>query len=161
MLGFKPTATRKFLVLAISDAPGDLQSLSAHLSQPGFSVLRATGGKEGIELARRHVPDLIVLDLLMTEVDGIGVVEALQRDPLTAAIPVIVVAASQLTSRDRELLNRHVQRATATRDPAVEGAAPTPAPGTRTPANPQGHFMDEVKRAISRTSWGDLDPLDE
>jgi CheY-like chemotaxis protein len=169
MLGFKPTATRKFLVLAISDAPGDLQSLSAHLSQPGFSVLRATGGKEGIELARRHVPDLIVLDLLMTEVDGIGVVEALQRDPLTAAIPVIVVAASQLTPRDRELLNRHVQRATAVRDPADVGAAPAPSAGagaatgagTRAPANPQGHFMDEVKRAISRTSWGDLDPLDE
>jgi len=161
MLGFKPTATRKFLVLAISDAPGDLQSLSAHLSQPGFSVLRATGGKEGIELARRHVPDLIVLDLLMTEVDGIGVVEALQRDPLTAAIPVIVVAASQLTTRDRELLNRHVQRATAHGDPAAEGATAGPATGQRPPANPQGHFMDEVKRAISRTSWGDLDPLDD
>lgn len=168
MLGFKPTATRKFLVLAISDAPGDLQSLSAHLSQPGFSVLRATGGKEGIELARRHVPDLIVLDLLMAEVDGIGVVEALQRDPLTAAIPVIVVAASQLTARDRELLNRHVQRATA-RQPAVDAAAsPVGAPpsavlpsGARSSPGPQGHFMDEVKRAISRTSWGDLDPLDD
>ena len=165
MLGFKPTATRKFLVLAISDAPGDLQSLSAHLSQPGFSVLRATGGKEGIELARRHVPDLIVLDLLMAEVDGIGVVEALQRDPLTAAIPVIVVAASQLTPRDRELLNRHVQRATVNRETAAAaaaGGAPVPAPpGARTPAGPRGHFMDEVKRAISRTSWGDLDPLDD
>jgi len=163
MLGFKPTATRKFLVLAISDAPGDLQSLSAHLSQPGFSVLRATGGKEGIELARRHVPDLIVLDLLMAEVDGIGVVEALQRDPLTAAIPVIVVAASQLTPRDRELLNRHVQRATVNRETAAAGGTPVPAPpgAARAPAGPQGHFMDEVKRAISRTSWGDLDPLDD
>ena len=107
----------------------------------------------------------------MAEVDGIGVVEALQRDPLTAAIPVIVVAASQLTTRDRELLNRHVQRAT--RDPAADGAtsatgAGAPgadgtagAPGARGTSNPQGHFMDEVKRAISRTSWGDLDPLDE
>ncbi len=163
MLGFKPTATRKFLVLAISDAPGELQSLSAHLSQPGFSVLRATGGKEGIELARRHVPDLIVLDLLMAEVDGIGVVEALQRDPLTAAIPVIVVAASQLTTRDRELLNRHVQRATVNRETAAAGGTPVPAPpgAARAPAGPQGHFMDEVKRAISRTSWGDLDPLDD
>lgn len=155
LLGFKPTATRKFLVMAISDAPGDLQSLSAHLSQPGFSVLRATGGKEGIELARRHVPDLIVLDLLMAEVDGIGVVEALQRDPLTAAIPVIVVAASQLTARDRELLNRHVQRAAGA--PATSGSASS----TRTSNGSQGHFMEEVKRAISRTSWGDLDPLDE
>lgn len=158
VLGFKPTATRKFLVLAISEAPGELQSLSAHLSQPGFSVLRATGGKEGIELARRHVPDLIVLDLLMAEVDGIGVVEALQRDPLTAAIPVIVVAASQLTPRDRELLNRHVQRATVTRETATSAVLPS---GGRAPTGPKGHFMDEVKRAISRTSWGDLDPLDE
>ncbi|OWQ93788.1 hypothetical protein CDN99_04930 [Roseateles aquatilis] len=162
MLGFKPTATRKFLVLAISEAPGELQSLSAHLSQPGFSVLRATGGKEGIELARRHVPDLIVLDLLMAEVDGIGVVEALQRDPLTAAIPVIVVAASQLSVRDRELLNRHVQRATARQAAdAAAGPAPVLPSGERAASGPQGHFMDEVKRAISRTSWGDLDPLDD
>lgn len=159
VLGFRPTATRKFLVLAISEAPGDLQSLSAHLSQPGFSVLRATGGKEGIELARRHVPDLIVLDLLMAEVDGIGVVEALQRDPLTAAIPVIVVAASQLTARDRELLNRHVQRAGAASDGLSVGAAVTR--GASVGNGRQGHFMEEVKRAISRTSWGDLDPLDE
>ena len=155
VLGFRPTATRKFLVLAISEAPGDLQSLSAHLSQPGFSVLRATGGQEGIALARRHVPDLIVLDLLMAEVDGIGVVEALQRDPLTAAIPVIVVAASQLTPRDKELLNRHVQRASLPVALTADGRAEPAGPA------PQGRFMDEVKRAISRTSWGDLDPLDE
>lgn len=153
VLGFRPTATRKFLVLAISEAPGDLQSLSTHLSQPGFSVLRATGGQEGITLARRHVPDLIVLDLLMAEVDGIGVVEALQRDPLTAAIPVIVVAASQLTARDKELLNRHVQRAQ-----GPVSAPPGARPDAAGPA-PQKRFMDEVKRAISRTSWGDLDPL--
>ncbi len=158
VLGFQPTETRNFLVLAISEAPGDLQSLSQHLSQPGFSVLRATGGKDGIDQARRHVPDLIVLDLLMAEVDGIGVVEALQRDPLTAAIPVIVVAASQLTARDKELLNRHVQRAR----PAPTATSPAPLPdGARVASGPQGHFMDEVKRAISRTSWGDLDPLDE
>ncbi|UXH77353.1 response regulator [Roseateles amylovorans] len=158
VLGFNPTDTRNFLVLAISEAPGDLQSLSTYLSQPGFSVLRATGGKDGIDQARRHVPDLIVLDLLMAEVDGIGVVEALQRDPLTAAIPVIVVAASQLTARDRELLNRHVQRAR----PVATVTSPAPLPdGSRQVNGPQGHFMDEVKRAISRTSWGDLDPLDE
>lgn len=139
LLGFRPTDTRRFLILVVSDAPGELQALGAHLAQPGYSVLRAAGGREGVQLARRYAPDLIVLDLLMDELDGLGVVEALQRDTTTAGIPVIAVAASHLTERDRELLARHLQR-----QPAADGAR---------------HFLDEVRRALSCTSWGELDPL--
>jgi len=143
LLGFKPTATRKFLVLVVSDAPGELQLVSSYLAQPGFSVLRAVGGREGIELAQRYVPDLIVLDLLMSDVDGIDVVAALRQSPATAGIPVIVVAAAKLSEQDRELLASHLQRPPA---PPRAGAAP---------------FLDEVRRALSRTAWGEIDARED
>jgi len=68
-------------------------------------VLRALGGREGIELARRFRPDLIALDLEMPEVNGFDVVEALKGDPSTAQIPIVVVTAKDLTRSDRERLN--------------------------------------------------------
>lgn len=133
LLGFTPTPQRRFLVLVVSDEPGELQLVSSYLAQPGFSVLRAVGGREGIELARSYAPDLIVLDLLMADVDGIAVVEALRRDELTAAIPVIVVAAQQFTAEDRLLLNSHL-------------GAVRPKQRDHT-----DRFLDEVRRAFGRT----------
>ncbi len=60
-------------------------------------MLRAYGGREAIEIARRELPDLIVLDLMMPDVNGFDVVEALQPDPDTARIPILVVTAKQIT----------------------------------------------------------------
>jgi CheY-like chemotaxis protein len=54
------------------------------------------------------VPDLIVLDLMMPDVTGFDVVTALQEDPGTAAIPILVVTAKQITLEDREKLNGYV-----------------------------------------------------
>lgn len=67
-------------------------------------MLRAFGGREGIELARQELPDLIVLDLLMPEVDGFDVVDALSRHPDTSGIPILVVTGKQISDADRALL---------------------------------------------------------
>jgi CheY-like chemotaxis protein len=69
-------------------------------------VVRAYGGSEAIALARQLHPDLILLDLMMPEVSGFDVVDALQRDIDTARIPVLVVTAKQITPHDRAALNR-------------------------------------------------------
>jgi DNA-binding response OmpR family regulator len=108
LLGFRPTPARTITVLVVDDDPTFVELTSAYLSQPGFSVLRASGGQEGIELARRHLPDLLVLDLVMPDVSGIEVVEALKRDPATAQIPVIMVAAKELSAEDRLQLNERI-----------------------------------------------------
>ena len=71
-------------------------------------MLRAYGGREAIEIARRELPDLIVLDLMMPEVNGFDVVEALQATPETARIPILVVTAKQITAADRARLNGYV-----------------------------------------------------
>jgi CheY-like chemotaxis protein len=71
-------------------------------------VLRAYGGSEAIETARKELPDLIVLDLMMPDVNGFDVVEALKDDPRTARIPMLVVTAKQITMDDRARLNGYV-----------------------------------------------------
>jgi CheY-like chemotaxis protein len=68
-------------------------------------VLRAFGGREAIEMARRELPDLIVLDLMMPGVSGFDVVAALNDRPETARIPVMVVTANQITAADRARLS--------------------------------------------------------
>jgi CheY-like chemotaxis protein len=72
------------------------------------TVLRAYGGQEAIDTARREVPDLIVLDLMMPDVNGFDVVEALRAYPDTARIPILVVTAKQITAEDHVKLSRSV-----------------------------------------------------
>jgi CheY-like chemotaxis protein len=72
------------------------------------NVLRAYGGREAIATARRELPDLIVLDLMMPDVNGFDVVEALNQDPDTACIPILVVTAKLITAEDRARLGGYV-----------------------------------------------------
>jgi len=61
------------------------------LSDSGYRTLTAANGKEAIDLAQRHQPSLIVLDVMMPSVDGYTTMTRLRRDPGTARIPVIVI----------------------------------------------------------------------
>ena len=95
-------------VLVVDDEPANLEALRALLEPAGFSVLTAAGGKEGIEIARSGQPQLILLDLLMPEVTGFDVVEALRADKATRSIPIMVLTAKELTLDDKRALNGHV-----------------------------------------------------
>jgi len=97
-------------------------------------VLRALGGREGIELAQRHRPDLIALDLEMPEVNGFDVVEALKDDQSTAHIPIVIVTAKDLTPSDRSQLNGHILEIVDKAD------------------FKHGRFVGEVQRAMSRVT---------
>ncbi len=95
-------------VLLVDDDPRAVELLSVHMLGLADTVQRAYGGREAIEVARHELPDLIVLDLLMPEVDGFSVVEALQKHLDTASIPILVMTAKQVTSGDRGRLGGHV-----------------------------------------------------
>jgi CheY-like chemotaxis protein/anti-sigma regulatory factor (Ser/Thr protein kinase) len=95
-------------VLVIDDEPVDADLVEATLAPEGWTVLRAGGGEEGVELARRESPAVVLLDLLMPDVDGFAVVERLHADPSTADVPVIVLTAKDMTAADRERLNGRV-----------------------------------------------------
>ncbi|HMI49812.1 MAG TPA: response regulator, partial [Gemmatimonadaceae bacterium] len=95
-------------ILVVDDDPKAVELIAVRVLGLASSVLRAYGGKEAIDSARRELPDLIVLDLMMPEVSGFEVVEALSEDPSTAAIPILVVTAKHITVEDRERLNGYV-----------------------------------------------------
>ncbi len=66
-------------VLVVDDDPKAVELIAVRILGLASTVLRAYGGREAIEIARRELPDLIVLDLMMPDVNGFDVVEALQR----------------------------------------------------------------------------------
>jgi signal transduction histidine kinase/DNA-binding response OmpR family regulator len=95
-------------ILAIDDDPMALELVDAILSREGFQILKAYGGEEGVAVARREMPALIILDLLMPEVDGFMVVERLRADPATATIPIIVLTSTHLTLEEKARLNGEI-----------------------------------------------------
>jgi CheY-like chemotaxis protein len=108
-LGLFPLAGGKSLkVLIVDDDPKAVELIAIRILGLASTILRAYGGREAIEAARRELPDLIVLDLMMPEVNGFDVVSALIEDPATAAIPVIVVTAKNIAVEDRAKLNGYV-----------------------------------------------------
>jgi CheY-like chemotaxis protein len=100
--------TESVRVLVVDDEPANLDLLAALLEPAGFTVIRATGGKEGIDAAKSEIPNLILLDLMMPRVTGFDVVEALRADETTRSIPVMVLTAKELTAADKRALNGHV-----------------------------------------------------
>jgi signal transduction histidine kinase/CheY-like chemotaxis protein len=95
-------------VLAIDDDPLALELVDAILSGEGFQVRKASGGAEGLAVARQATPALIILDLLMPEVDGFTVVERLRADPTTAAIPIVILTSKNLTADEKARLNGEI-----------------------------------------------------
>jgi two-component system response regulator VicR len=86
-------AEEKKKVLCIEDEPEMIDLIKLILERKGFEVLGAVGGKEGLEAVRREMPDLILLDLMMPEVDGWEVFRQMRADEQLKDIPVIVVTA--------------------------------------------------------------------
>jgi CheY-like chemotaxis protein len=102
------TGGRQTLVLVVDDEPVNREWLKHVLEPAGFAVTLASGGREAIELARSGRPDIVMLDLLMPDVNGFDVVEALGEDEATKAIPIMVLTAKHLTEADISQLNRRV-----------------------------------------------------
>lgn len=80
-------------ILVIDDENDLLEEIVDWLTFEGFTVYRAGGGSEGIRLARLHLPDLIVCDIMMPYVDGYRVLLELRATPATAQIPFVFLSA--------------------------------------------------------------------
>jgi CheY-like chemotaxis protein len=131
-LGLFPVSQGHALkVLVVDDDPKAVELIAVRMLGLASTVLRAYSGHEAIDAARRELPDLIVLDLMMPDVNGFDVVEALQLRSDTAHIPILVVTAKQITAEDRAKLNGYV---TAIMEKAEFD---------------REHFTAEVRRAMS------------
>jgi DNA-binding response OmpR family regulator len=80
-------------VLVVDDDPVILKLLEVNFDMEGFGVLIAHDGEEGIDVARRERPDVIVSDIMMPKVSGIELVTELKGDPDTSDIPIILLSA--------------------------------------------------------------------
>ncbi len=81
-------------LLVADDRSENRTILRDMLSPMGFEIIEAANGREAVALARERMPDLILMDLLMPEMNGIEAVQLLKRDPVLAGIPVVAVSAS-------------------------------------------------------------------
>ncbi len=104
-------APERFPKIAIVEDTTEARRLIRRIlqSQGNFTILEATNGREGLELIQRELPDLIILDLMMPEMDGFTVIEALRANPETAVIPVIVATAKELTPDEKSRLSGQIQ----------------------------------------------------
>jgi PAS domain S-box-containing protein len=90
-------------ILYIEDNLANLQLVQGILAyRPSITLLSAMQGNLGVDLARQHHPDLILLDLHLPDISGEEVFKILQEDPATSAIPVVIVSADA----SRETLRR-------------------------------------------------------
>ena len=83
----------KTKVLVVDDEADALELIEFNLRAAGFDVLTVPDGAQALNKARAVLPDLILLDVMLPEVDGLQVCKALRRDPATAAIPIIMLTA--------------------------------------------------------------------
>lgn len=86
-------------ILVVDDEPQNVRLLEKRLRAAGHQVLTAPDGHSAVNLAQQHLPDLILLDLMMPDIDGLGVLAQLQEAEETAQIPVIFVSASNDTDQ--------------------------------------------------------------
>ena len=77
----------------VEDDADLVELLRFNLKKAGFAVGTAIDGIEALKKARSLLPDLILLDLMLPELDGLAVCEVLRRDPATASVPVIMLTA--------------------------------------------------------------------
>ncbi len=104
-----PSPGRSFRVLLVENNLTTLDLVERVLSRrPGTEVLAAMQGGLGVDLAREHVPDMILLDISLPDMTGNAVLDRLAEDPATADIPVAVVGADAPPQQVRQLLGRGV-----------------------------------------------------
>jgi threonine synthase len=104
-------APDRFPCIALIDDSADARRLIRRIlqSQGNFSIHEADNGRQGLKVIEVERPDLIILDLMMPEMDGFAVLDALKAKPETADIPVIVSTAKELTSEEKDKLKGQIQ----------------------------------------------------
>ena len=97
-------------VLVIEDDPRTLATLEDALRRKGYRALRASNGLQGVEMAQRDSPDLIVLDLVMPGMNGFDVADRLRHENSTEDVPILVLTSMDLSTADRARLAGKVWR---------------------------------------------------
>nr|MBC8179638.1 response regulator [candidate division KSB1 bacterium] len=95
-------------VMIVDDDEFDRKTMTGIIKSENISTIVATGGKECLDLLKKSLPDVLILDLLMPEIDGFQVIKKIRKEPKTINLPVIIVTAKDLTDQDKMMLNGNV-----------------------------------------------------
>jgi DNA-binding response OmpR family regulator len=82
-----------YSILSVDDEPDVTALVRFHFSNAGYEVLTAASGREAIETIRCRHPDLVLVDLMLPDIDGLGLCEIIQQNSATAAIPIVILTA--------------------------------------------------------------------
>ena len=119
------------LILVTEDNPLHMKIFVLNLTFKGYRVLEAENGLKGLELAKRELPDLILVDLTLPKMEGWEMIRQMKGAPETSEIPVIVVSARRPQDEEHEAralkIDHYVSK----------------------PFNPE-HLMDLVDRTVRR-----------
>ena len=97
-------------IVIVDDEPNVRRLIKRILqSQGNYTLFEAADGKTAIDLVTREIPDLVILDLMMPEVDGFSVMDILQSQKETREIPIIVITAKELTTNEKLRLKGRIQ----------------------------------------------------
>ena len=84
-------------VLIVDDSPTETHKISKILDKHGYEVLTAESGEEGVSTAKQHLPDVVLMDIVMPGLNGFQATRQLSKNEATSHIPVIIV-----TTKDQE-----------------------------------------------------------
>ena len=82
-----------YSILSVDDEPDVTALVRFHFSRAGYEVLTAASGREAIETIRGRHPDLVLVDLMLPDIDGLGLCEIIRQNSATAAIPIVILTA--------------------------------------------------------------------
>ena len=85
-------------ILIIDDSPTDVRVFTTLLEKAGFSVSSVDNAEAGIERIRANQPDLVIMDVIMPGMNGFQATRTLSRDPATSNVPVVMIAARQVSA---------------------------------------------------------------
>jgi len=88
----------KHTVLIVEDDPQNRKLLAELLAVKGYRIVEACDGRQGVEQAVAHLPELILMDIQLPKMDGVGALQALKDNRLTRAIPVWLLTAYAMPS---------------------------------------------------------------
>jgi CheY-like chemotaxis protein len=91
-------------ILIVEDEPQNRKLFRDVLQYRGYTVLEAMDGREGIALARKHFPDLILMDIQMPVMDGISATRALKQNEITRHIRVVALTANAMPGDKEKIL---------------------------------------------------------
>jgi two-component system cell cycle response regulator len=92
----------KLTVLIIEDNQLNMKLFRSLLSKGDFQIIEATDGENGIEMAKVHLPDLILMDIQLPKMDGLQATRLIKKDPVTANIPIVALTSHAMLGDDEK-----------------------------------------------------------